>query len=125
MLENDYIVRMITDIVRAIIRLILGKDIAGEELINEAESPVTYLLNQELIKMADNGDITGAEDRLYDLLNEDDMSTFELAMSFYLHINQYEENFLDKNNFSREEIKEGIFNILTIFGIHLDENILL
>ena len=124
MFENDYIVRMITDIVRAIIRLVLGKDIDKEELINEAESPVTYQLNQELIDMADNGDITGAENRLYDMLNEDDMSTFELAMSFYLHINQYEENFLDANDFSREEIKEGIFNILTKFGVCLDENIL-
>jgi len=124
MFENDYLVRMITDIVRAILRLVLRKDIEKEELLNEAESPVTYQLNQELIDMADNGDITDAEDRLYDLLNEGDMSTFELAMSFYLHINQYEENFLDENDFSREEIKEGIFNILTKFDIRFDENIL-
>ena len=45
-----------------------------------------------------------------------DMERLKLALLFYGHLNTYSDAFLEKADFSREEIKAGIENTLELYG---------
>ena len=45
-----------------------------------------------------------------------DMERLKLALLFYGHLNTYSDAFLEKADFSREEIRAGIENTLELYG---------
>lgn len=116
-MEQDYVMRMYRDFGRMLAKLILNKEIASFEL--DAENPVTTtgLLHQSLISMADGGQINEAENQLYEELQKADKESLELALYFYMHINEYDDDFLEENNYSREEIKEGLESLGQAWGV--------
>jgi hypothetical protein len=69
--------------------------------------------------MADEGQINEAENILLDELVDKSSGYFEMAASFYLHLNEYDDEFLDSHQFSREEIQEGIEHLGKEFGVDL------
>lgn len=115
MLEQDYIMRIINAIIRAILKLFFNID---------TESPITELLESEeeqerlseLLDMVDDGEINEAENCLYDLISYDNDSGLKIALLFYSHLNDKSDDFLEKNNFSREEVKMGIENVADKLG---------
>ena len=54
---------------------------------------------------------------LFDEINPSDMRQFEMAMSFYLYLNDFGDDYLEKNNYSRDEITEGIRSICKEYGV--------
>lgn len=70
MFENDYIMRLITEMVRALLRLLFHTDIdsLAIEIVkdNEVKSTVTDLLD-----LLDDGQINEAENKLSDILDAD------------------------------------------------------
>ena len=61
--------------------------------------------------MVDAGRINAAENRLFDLLENaawDDRQKAALALSFYEHVNEKDDDFLAAADFSREEIIRGM-----------------
>ena len=52
--------------------------------------------------------INQAENVLYDELDRDEDSTIEVALGFYDYLNELPAEFLAMNEYSREEINEGI-----------------
>lgn len=118
MFEQDYIMRLIHEMVRTVMKLLFGLDEDGEEevrlLDTLTEDDRGRLL--ELTNLADSGKINQAENKLCDVLNRDDTVTLKLALLFYNHINQYDGDFLDRADYSREEIRDGICNVLEQFG---------
>lgn len=120
MIQEDYISKMIRQMVRAIIKLVLKKDIFKENLVDKAEDPVAYDLLAQLKALADKGKINEAENMLSDRLDGQDEGSLALALEFYLYINEFSNEFLEENNYSRDEIKEGIMDVSKIFGIQLD-----
>lgn len=116
MFEQDYVMRLIKEMVRAILKLLFN--------IN-AESPTVELLEnkeeketlENLLDMVDAGKINEAENRLYDLINDVDMGSLEIALLFYSHLNDKTDEFLEENDFCREEIKSGMENVVDVFGL--------
>ena len=45
------------------------------------------------------------------------MRQFEMAMSFYLYLNDFGDDYLERNNYSRDEITEGIKSICEEYGV--------
>ncbi|MFA9377918.1 MAG: DUF6483 family protein [Lachnotalea sp.] len=116
MLEEDYVTRMIKDMVKAMVKAVLGKSELNYELPNDNERTDDDVIYSKVIEMADAGNINEAENLLlteFDFINLDQ---FEIAMAFYLHMNQYQDDFLDSNNYSRVEISEGIEAIAKKYG---------
>mgnify|MGYP004721521375 FL=1 len=70
----------------------------------------------ELIDLADEGKINEAENRLYDLLEDKDPDALKIALAFYDHMNGFDTEFLDEADYSREEIRDGICDVLKRFG---------
>ncbi len=121
--QDDYVMRTISDLVRAIARLALETNDIQYELPEapESDSPVDGLFRR-ITGMAEAGDINGAENLLYEEIEGRDMSYLEMALAFYLYLNQFSDAELYEANYSREEIVEGINNVSAMFGISGFEN---
>ena len=116
-LEKDYILRMIKDLTKSIAHLILGKSEIEYELPKESEYSRVDTLYVKLIELVNMGQINEAEDLLFDEINPSDIRQFEMAMSFYLYLNDFGDDYLEKNNYSRDEITEGIRSICKEYGV--------
>lgn len=117
MFEQDYIMKLIKEMVRVILKLLFNID---------SESPAVELLEnkqereilEKLLDMVDAGKINEAENRLYDLISDMDMDSLEIAVLFYSCLNDKTDEFLEENGFSREEIKLGMENVADVFGLN-------
>lgn len=114
--EQDYIMRLIKEMVRAILKLLFQID---------TENPITELLEsteqketlEELLRMIDKGKINEAENRLSDLVDETDKESLKTALLFYSALNEKTDDFLLENNFSRDEIRLGIESVTEKFDV--------
>lgn len=116
MFEQEYIMRLIKEMVRAILKLFFNID---------AEFPTAELLEskeekeilENLLDMIDVGKINEAENKLYDLIDNVNVNRLEVAILFYSYLNDKTDDFLEESNFSREEVKLGIEKVMNTFGL--------
>lgn len=116
MFEQDYVMRLIKEMVRTILKLLFNIDTQSptEELLENKEEKE---LLKNLLDRIDNGNINEAENCLYDLISNQDSSSLKIALLFYSYLNNKTDEFLNANNFSREEIKLGLENLADSFGL--------
>ena len=117
MFEQDYVMRLIKEMVRSILKLLFNIDTESPtiELLENKEEKETL---ENLIDMVDAGEINEAENRLYDLISATDMNSMEVAILFYSYLNDKTDDFLEANDFSRDEIKLGMENVADNFGLN-------
>ena len=122
--EKDYIMRLIHGIALVLARLLLGRQMESEGEI------VTILDTQEkeqndlLLRMVDEGKINKAEERLFDLLENtswDDRHKAAVAICFYSHVNDKDDEFLEKADFTRDEIMEGLEDAMRAVHMEIPE----
>lgn len=112
--EKDYILRLINEIIRALIKWILGKDMNREEdVILSSEIAELY---KELLVMSDEGEITSAEDRLLEYLDLNNIQYLQMALMFYQHLNEKTEAYLTEHNFSKTEVLDGVTDMANVYG---------
>ena len=114
MVKQDYLMRLIHEMVRTIMKLIFNIDEKTVDI--EQELKETSDLYGRLLKLADAGKINEAENLLYEQLENGQAEDLKAALGFYDHLNDYTEEFLDKDDFSREEIKSGLVSVLRMYG---------
>lgn len=121
MFEQDYIMRLIHEMVRAILKLLFHIDTESQlsQLVEESKSKEEV---HSLLELIDNGKINEAENKLYDLLLENNLENktenLKTALLFYNYLNEKSDSFLEENNFSREEVQSGLKNILSKYGFN-------
>jgi hypothetical protein len=115
MIEQDYIMRLIHEMVRTVLKLLFHIDMDKKEelLLNEKETEEKY---NELLNLIDKGEINEAENKLLDELNPADIQNYKLALMFYLYLNEKDIDFLEEHNFSRGEITDGLKYVSEIYG---------
>ena len=116
MFEQDYVMRLIKEMVRAILKLLFNiyTESPTTELLENKEERETL---ENLLDMVDAGKINEAENKLYDLISATDINSLEVALLFYSYLNDKADDFLEENDFSRDEIKLGIENVADRFGL--------
>ncbi len=116
MFEQDYVMRLIKEMIRAVLKLLFNIDTKSPtvELLESKEEKESL---KDLLDMADNGNINEAENRLYDLISNGDIDSLKIALLFYSYLNDKSDEFLETSEFSREEIKLGIKNLADKFGL--------
>ena len=122
--EKDYIMRLIHGIAQVLAKLLLGKQMEQEGEIASALSREAAKKDETLKKRIDAGNINEAEELLFDLLENEpweDKQKAALALSFYDHVNEKEDAFLEKANFSREEIIEGLEDAMKTVHMEVPE----
>lgn len=117
MFEQDYIMRLINEIIRAVLKLLFGIDTASptDELLMGSEEKETL---DNLYDLVDAGKISEAENRIYDLTETGEMAKLEIALLFYAYLNDKDDDFLEANDFSREEVKNGLTDIVSRYGLN-------
>lgn len=119
MLQDDYILRQIREMVRAVMKMLFQVD-APEltpEILEDQETRGTL---EELLELMDAGKIDEAENRLYDLTSGDSdekRRNLQAGLLFYYALNGKSDDFLEENNFSREEIMTGIQDLADRYGL--------
>lgn len=112
--EKDYIMRLIHELIRTLIKLLCGADPdRSEEELLPAAKKGRYL---SLRQMLDDGEINQAENLLQEELDIHDRADLEMALLFYRSLNQKSDEFLKDHNFSREEIRDGISYVMDLYG---------
>lgn len=116
MFEQDYVMRLIRQMVRAILKMLfhIDTDSPTEELLKESEEKETLVT---LLDLVDKGSINEAENNLSDLTSDGSMSGLKMALLFYSYLNDKTDDFLEKNDFSREEIKLGLKDVALRYGL--------
>ena len=79
--DKDYIMRIVHEWIRTLIRLIFNKDIDKDD-----KEPVSLEMIEQykkLLSMIDDGEINEAENVLIDGLKAGDRDYFEMALLFY------------------------------------------
>ena len=116
MVEQDYIMRLIKELIRALLKVIFHTDLdmPSVEMLKDAQRRCAL---EELLHLMDNGEINEAENRLSELLEDGGGEELALALLFYSHLNEKSNDFLEAHDFSREEIKAGLEDALQSQGL--------
>lgn len=121
--ENDYLMRMIKQVARAIASFALGKDLPPYELPDEKdEYTLSDHLYEQLIQLANEGKFNEAEDLLFENIDSGVGDIFHLGMNFYLYINEFSNDQLEDNGYSREEVVEGIKDFARACHVEVSES---
>ena len=106
-IEKDYILRLIYEIIRTLLHMLFQIDIARQNgPAFEDEQRMEWF--RQLTAMIDEGEINEAENELLEGINANSMKDYELALWFYVYLNEKDNVFLETYNFSRKEVLEGI-----------------
>ena len=116
MFEQNYIMRLIKEMVRTILKLLFGIDIESPtaDILEESEEKATL---EALLDMIDEGRIDEAENKIYEATESLDKNTLEMALLFYSYLNDKSDEFLEEHNFSRNEVKHGLMDITSRYGL--------
>ena len=116
MFEEDYIMRTIKEMVRALLKLLYGvdTDAPAETLLEEDQSRAVW---ERLKKSIDDGNINEAENALYSFIDAGDKDALKTALLFYSYVNEKEDAYLEENNYTREEIKTGLQDVAAKYGL--------
>lgn len=116
MFEQDYVMRLIKEMVRAILKLLfnIDTDSPSAELLEDAKEQQTL---DELLDMVDNGFINEAENKIYEITEEGKKTDLEMALLFYSYLNDKSDEFLEAHNYRRDEIKAGLKDITVRYGV--------
>ena len=120
MLTQDWMMRQIETLTLAIAKIMFHKDTAeyenhgGRETLTAADS-----LHASLNTLLREGRIADGEDLLFSSLDEDDPALLEVAVDFYFRLNLLSDQELEEGNFSRQEIEEGLHDVMDQYGVVL------
>ena len=106
--EKDYVMRMIKEMVRVLFSLMLGKQYAQVELKDENKYEVSGKGLGEYKNMIDQGKINEAENFLLERIDYKNKDEVTAAVLFYQYLDRKEDGFLKENDYSREEILDGL-----------------
>lgn len=118
MFEQDYIMRQIGQLAKMIAKFFFNIDspTMTQELDDRLSENDRGVL-QTLTELADSGEICKAEDMLFDIIEAGENGYIETALLFYEHLDKKSDEFLLMNNFSREEVLEGLKEVIKSLGL--------
>lgn len=114
--EKDYIMRIIKEMVRVLFSLMLGKQFVSVELEDENKYEVSGKKIEELLAMADRGEINEAENFILSEMDYSNKAEIMAAAYFYQYLSEKEEYFLIQNNYSMEEVLDGMKQLMQDAG---------
>lgn len=116
MFEQDYVMRLINEMVRAVLKLVfdIDTDSPSAELVKHLEEEQTL---NELTDLVDAGCINEAENRIYEITEARNKKDLEVALLFYSYLNNQSDEYLEEHDFSRDEVKSGLKDITKRYGV--------
>ncbi|HIR28800.1 MAG TPA: hypothetical protein IAB84_12600 [Candidatus Choladousia intestinigallinarum] len=122
MVERDYVMRLIHEMIRALLKLVLHIDWREEEKDGTVQTVADSDLNQryqKLKNLVEEKKINEAENLLYEYLDEldqDENRAFGLALLFYDLLTGLSDEYLEESGYTREEVTEGVTAAASRYG---------
>ena len=114
--EKDYIMRMIKEMVRVLFSLVLGKKYVSVELEKENKYEVSGKNLKNFLDMIDLGQINKAENILLDSIDYTNKNEVMAVALFYQYLSEKDNQFLEDNNYTKEEVLSGFKQLLMKSG---------
>lgn len=114
--EKDYIMRMIKEMVRVLFSLAFGKKYVSVELEKENKYEVSGKNLKVFLGMIDLGQVNEAENILLDSIDYTNKNELMAAALFYQHLSEKDNEFLENNNYTKEEVFSGFKQLLMQSG---------
>lgn len=107
MLQDDYILRQIREMIHAVMKMLFKVDAQDltPDILDDRDQRNTL---ENLLSLIEDGKIDEAENNLYEITCDEDRNNLEIGLMFYYALNGKSDDFLEENDFSREEIMQGI-----------------
>lgn len=116
MFEQDYIMRQIQQILKVLVKVLFNIDDKSPSLalIQNAETKETV---GDLLKKIDGGNINEAENEISEMTDNTTKDNLLAGIIFYSYLNEKDDDYLESHDFSREEVEDGIKNLLSKYGL--------
>ena len=114
--EKDYIMRMIKEMVRVLFSLVFGKKYVSVELEKENKYEVSGKNLKIFLNMIDLGQINEAENILLDSIDYTNKNEVMAVALFYQYLSEKDNQFLENNNYTKEEVLSGFKQLLMKSG---------
>ena len=114
--EKDYIMRMIKEMVRVLFSLAFGKKYVSVELEKENKYEVSGKNLKNFLNMIDLGQINEAENILLDSIDYTNKNEVMAVALFYQCLSEKDNQFLENNNYTKEEVLSGFKQLLMKSG---------
>ena len=114
--EKDYIMRMIKEMVRVLFSLAFGKKYVSVELEKENKYEVSGKNLKIFLNMIDLGQINEAENILLDSIDYTNKNEVMAVALFYQYFSEKDNQFLENNNYTKEEVLSGFKQLLMKSG---------
>ena len=114
--EKDYIMRMIKEMVRVLFSLVFGKKYVSVELEKENKYEVSGKKLKSFLDMIDLGQLNEAENILLDNIDYTNKEEVMAAALFYQYLSEKDNEFLENNNYTKEEVLSGFKQLLIQSG---------
>lgn len=108
--QRDWLMRQIENMIAAIMHFLTHTS------TEKSEIQLSQSLSEEIDCLLERGDICGAENWIYENLDDQDIQWLQLSVYFYKKLNSYSDEYLKNHNFSRDEIISGLTDVTERFG---------
>lgn len=115
--QQDFIMRQIELIARYIAESVFKKKSTEYKIIEKENLSDTDKLHNKLVNLINENKINEAEDLLFDSLDLDNKKYLEVAIDFYARLTKLDDATLKLNDFTKEEIAEGLADVSNKYGI--------
>lgn len=116
LLERDFIMRSIHNMIRAILKFIFHIDSADGQPISLDDGELEDKMVR-LMELVQKGRAPDAEALLYAQLDSSRREQLRLALAFYDALNEMDDPALEQCGFNREQIRLGIAHAAQLFGV--------
>jgi hypothetical protein len=124
MFENDFFMREMSNLSKALALVFFHKESSTIEMFNEEGSVSdSGFLYHSLKKLVKDGQINEAENIIFQEIEKDSSEeNFQVAIRFYHDLQQLSDQTLQQCNFSRQEILDGLESVQKLLKEKLESN---
>lgn len=117
--EQDYILRQIEILMQGIRRVFFGKREKGAAAFAVSGALPGALWYTRVLERLEAGDINGAENLLFALMDPAEPQGLLAALDFYNRLHRIPEERLLESGFSLAEVEQGLLDAARLYGLDL------
>lgn len=119
-MKQDWFMRQIEVLAAAIGQLIFGRGMVSHELREEVrDTSGEPLSEREPMALLRQGRLGAAEDALFRDLDPARHEDLAFATEFYQAANRFSDEELAAQDFTREELWDGLHEVMALYGVHI------
>ena len=115
MVKQDYLMRMINDLITGMAKMLFHTDIREDEEL-DFQSDTLGEQFKALLELADEGKLEEALEEMDRILDQGHMESLKMALYFFEYLNRMDEDALEAKGLEREDLQEKILEAADRFG---------